>query len=359
MKHFKNLVLVATSIVLIGVACTKDTTPTTSLVGNWVKRSAFDGNGRAGAACFVINNIAYVGTGYDGTTRYDDLWAFDAAANNGKGAWSQKAYMTGSIKRNSAAAFAIGTNGYIVGGACDANISGAPAYNGKLNDTWKYDATLNTWSSGSIASLPDPNATVGSGARYGAVGFAINGKGYVSCGYTGSHTKDMYEFDGTGWTTKTSMPSTDKRTGAAVMVYGNKAYIVSGTNNGVAVNEMWVFDPTGAGSWEQKRNITNTSSEDFDDSYSSIVRSNAVAFVIGDNGYLTTGINGAYTSNTWEYDFVKDTWTERTKFERAERSDAVGFTINGRGFVALGKNSTYYYDNVEEFLPTATYDAND
>ncbi|MFX8000692.1 hypothetical protein ABTK84_19500, partial [Acinetobacter baumannii] len=90
-------------------------------------------------------------------------------------------------------------------------------------------------------------------------------------------------------------------TGAAVMVYGNKAYIVSGTNNGVAVNEMWVFDPTGAtgGSWTQKRNITNTSTDSYDDAYTTITRSNAVAFVIGDYGYLTTGINGSYVNNTW------------------------------------------------------------
>lgn len=351
MKHFKNLVLVATSIVLIGVACTKDTTATTSTVGNWVKRSAFDGNGRAGAACFVINDIAYVGTGYDGTTRYNDLWAFNPATQS----WSQKAYLPSvAVKRNSAAAFAIGTKGYIVGGACDANLG----YNGKLNDTWEYDATSNTWSANSLATLPDPNATVGSGARYGAVGFAINGKGYVATGYTGSHTKDIYEFNGTTWTQKTSMPSTDKRTGATVMIYQNKAYFVTGTNNGVAVNEMWVYDPSND-TWAQKRNITNTSSDSYDDAYTTIARSNAVAFVIGDKGYVTTGINGAYVNNTWEYNFADDTWTEKTRFERTERSDAVAFAIGGRGYVALGKNSTYYFDNLEEFKPNDTYDAND
>ncbi|MCX6209036.1 MAG: galactose oxidase, partial [Bacteroidetes bacterium] len=175
MKHLKNLVLVATSVVLIGVACTKDTTTTTTTVGNWVKRSAFDGNGRAGAACFVINDIAYVGTGYDGTNRYNDLWAFNATSQS----WTQKAYMpTAAGKRNSAAAFAIGSKGYVVGGACDANLG----YNGKLNDTWEYDATANLWTATPKASLPDPNATIGSGARYGAVGFAIGGKGYVGTG---------------------------------------------------------------------------------------------------------------------------------------------------------------------------------
>ena len=65
MKHLKKLVVVATSFVLIGVACKSTTDETVATVGNWVKRAAFDGPGRAGAVSFVINDIAYLGTGFD------------------------------------------------------------------------------------------------------------------------------------------------------------------------------------------------------------------------------------------------------------------------------------------------------
>ena len=344
--------MVATSVALIGIACSKDTTTTEdTLVGNWVKRSAFDGDGRAGAACFVINDTAFICTGYNGTIRFNDFWAFNVTNES----WSQRATMpAAAIKRNSAAAFAIGTKGYIVGGACDANMG----VNGKLQDTWEFDALTNMWTATAKASLPDPNATVGSGARYGAVGFTLNGKGYVCSGYTGTHTKDIYEYNqgSDSWMQKTSMPSTDKRTGATVLVYDNKAYIVSGSSNGSSVAEMYMFDGT---NWTKKRDIANTSSETYDDAYSSILRSDAVGFVIGTKGYITTGINNSYNNTTWEYDFATDLWSKKTSFERAERSNAVSFTVKGRGFVALGKNTTYYYDNLDEFLPTATLNTND
>ena len=154
------------------------------------------------------------------------------------------------------------------------------------------------------------------------------------------------------------MPSTDKRTSAAVFVYKDSAYIVSGISNGTTVNEMFMYSATND-KWTQKRNIANTSSETYDDTYSSIMRSDAVGFIMGTKGYLTTGINNSYNNTTWEYDFATDLWSQKTAFERTERSNAVAFTINGRGFVGLGKNTTFYTGNFEEFFPTATLNTND
>ncbi len=353
MKHLKNLVVVATSFVLFGVACKEDTTTSTDLTGNWVKRSAFDGNGRAGAASFVIADTAYVGTGYDGTVRYNDFWAYDPTAD----AWSQRAVMPAAAgKRNSAAAFAAAGKGYITTGYDGIN---------KLQDNWEYSPSTNTWAA--KANLPDPaNGAVGSGARYGAVGFGLSyggsDKGYICSGYTGSHTKDLWEFnpanglDGT-WTSKASMNTSDKRTGAVAMVYNNQAYIVSGTNNGSAVTEMAMYDPA-TNAWTKKRDIINQSTEAYDDAYTSIVRSNAVSFVIGAKGYLATGEYGSNVKTTWEYDFAKDEWAAKTSFERSDRNSAVGFTVKGRGYVGLGRNSTFYFDNVDEFKPLDAYDAN-
>lgn len=345
MKHLKNLAIVATSFILIGVACTSNDSGTTDLVGNWVKSNSPDAEGRAGCVSFVIGDIAYFGSGYDGTVRYNTFYAYDPTADS----WSNIAPMPGT-KRNSAAAFVVGGKGYVTTGYDGIN---------KLNDTWEYTPTTNTWTS--KAALPDaPNSTVGSGARYGAVGFGIGNYGYLCSGYTGSHTKDLWQYNPANdtWTQKKSMNTTDKRTGAVAMVYQDKAYIVSGTYNGSVVTEMAVYEPS-TDTWTKKRDIANLSSEAYDDNYSSIVRSNAVAFVVGDKGYLATGENGANVRTTWEYDFAKDEWIQRTNFERQDRNSAVGFTVKGRGFVLGGRNSTYYFDNMEEFKPTAVYSAND
>ena len=61
---------------------------TVSTLGDWTVKSAFDGVGRSGASSFVINNIAYMGTGVDNKSQLlQDFWAYDPAKN----AWSQKA----------------------------------------------------------------------------------------------------------------------------------------------------------------------------------------------------------------------------------------------------------------------------
>lgn len=345
MKQLKNLFFLSLSTVLILIACNGTTPTTNETSGNWVKRSEFDGVARAEAISFVIGDTAYIGTGYDGTNRLNDFWAYDPIKNF----WMQKAQFPG-VARNSAVGFSVGTNGYIA--------TGYDGYN-RLQDNWEYSQVSNSWIR--KADLPDiPNSSVtGTGARYDAVAFAIADKGYICSGFNGNYLKDLWEFTPASntWIQKVSF-SGSKRSGAVAFVYSNKAYVVTGTNNGTEVNDFWVFDPT-AQSWAQLNNITNTSSNNFDDDYTDIVRDNAVAFVIGTKAYLATGQNGAYTAKTWEYDFTSDRWIRKTPYERSTRSGAVSFTVKGKGFVGSGRNSTYQFDDFDEFIPGDTYNVND
>ncbi len=309
--------------------------------GNWVKRSEFEGNARTEAASFVIGDTAYIGTGYDGSVRYTDFWAFDPAKNF----WIQKAQFPG-VARNSAVGFAVGTKGYIATGYDGLN---------RLGDTWEYNQATNTWVR---------KADFAGSARYDAVAFGINDKGYISTGFDGGYTKDLWEFTPTGgtnnsgvWAQKVSLGGT-KRSGAIALVYNNKAYVVTGINNGTTVSDFWMFDPATA-AWTQLRDIANISSDPFDDDYTDIVRDNGVGFIIGTKAYITVGENGSYVKKTWEYDFSQDTWARKTTYERSERTGGVGFTVKGRGFVACGRNSTYYWDDIDEFQPDVVYNAND
>jgi N-acetylneuraminic acid mutarotase len=338
MKRLKYLFFLPAGISLIVLSCdpSKNTdTPTTELSGNWVKKSDFEGNARTEAVAFTVGDTAYIGTGFDGSNRYVDFWAYDPVKNF----WLQRAQFPG-VARNSAVGFTVGALGYIATGFDGVN---------RLKDNWEYNPANNTWTR---------RADFGGTARYDAVAFGIGTKGYISTGFDGGHTKDFWEFDpaaGTNgtWTQRVSLGGS-KRSAAVAFVYNNKAYVVTGINNGNTLTDFWMFDPANPSSWTALRDITNISADAFDNDYSDIQRHNAVGFVIGTKGYLTVGENGPFTKKTWEYDFATDVWARKSPYERTERTGAVAFTVKGRGYVSCGKNNSFYFDDIDEFLPDAT-----
>ena len=369
MKYLKYFFFLPASILLMVASCSKSTTNSAETSGNWIKRSDAGFSGRSEAVSFVIGNLVYVGTGYDnmasnypGTNpkfynygRSNDLFVFDPLANTSYGAWTQLNSMFDSTNRDTAAvrssavAFVCSGLGYITTG-----------FDGqyRLQDNWQFTPSTNSWVR--KAALPDENLTIkGSGARYDAVAFSINDLGYITGGFSNRDLNDLWQYQPTAdkWVKRTPMAGSG-REGAISFVYNNLGYVVTGKNNGTLLNDFWKYDPT-KDSWSPLRNITNTSTDTYDDDYSDIIRSNAVSFVLGDFAYLATGENGGYTSKTWVYDIKNDLWTRKTPFERNLRSGAVGFTVNGRCFVGLGSSSGSYYNNVDEFRTDLAYDSND
>ncbi len=326
------------SIPLFFGSCTKTSSTSSTTDGNWVTRSEFEGVARSEASTFVINGKGYITTGYDGTNRLQDLWQYDASLNS----WRQLALFPGT-PRSSAVAFAAAGNGYLGTGYDGVN---------KLKDFWQYNPVTNMWLQ---------KADFAGSARYDAVGFSVVNKGYISTGFDGNYLKDFWQYDPTAdaWSQQISMGGT-KRSAAVVFTYKDKAYITTGSNNGSStdVNDLWVFDPSANPYWIEKRKISNVSSDSYDDAYA-IVRNNAVAFVMVDKAYVTCGENGSVLNDTWEYDFSQDVWTKKTAYEGVARTGAVAFSISDRGFALTGRSSSTPFDDIREFFPLQTYNAND
>jgi len=337
MRSIINLLSVAAVLMFAG--CTKTSSDSDDdLVGNWVRRSDFEGKARTEAFVAVTENgRVFTGLGFDGTTRLTDVWEYSSDNDS----WINRADFPGTA-RNSAVGFSAGDKVYVGLGYDGVNY---------LNDLWEYDPQTDTWAQ--KADFP-------ASARSGAVAFSISGKGYVSSGYDGNFLKDFWQYDPTAdmWTKKTS-PGGYKRNDAIAFVIDGKAYLCTGVNNGEYVNDLYVYDPE-TDAWTEKRKLTNSNvDEDYDDDYTTIVRSNAIAFVINGKGYITTGINGSFRANTWEYDPTTDLWKEKTVFEGTAREGAIGFSINNRGYVGLGTSSSFRFDDLREFIPDAEYDEND
>lgn len=329
---FVLLIIITTGLF---IACSKSSSDTT-LLGNWVKLSDFEGVPRSNAVAFNIANKGYVGTGYDGSERLKDFWEYDPVKNS----WKQIADLPDSA-RNGAVGFAIDTKGYVGTG-----------YNGtdKLNDFWEYNPTTNKWTR---------KADFAGTARYDAVGFSIGSLGYIGTGFDGNYLKDFWAYNPQSdtWTQKTSVGGS-KRTGAVGFVIDGKGYICTGVDNGIYENDFWEYDPD-ADIWTKKRSISDATSEDFDNDYTSIVGTGKVAFSANGKGYVATGGQGTVGNNVWEYDPLTDLWQEKTNFEGASRLDAVAFTINNVSYVTTGRSSSYFFDDIWSFEPDKDYNEYD
>lgn len=333
MKTFWTIVLGL--FLLVGCDNSSDST-----LGNWVKMSDFGGTPRGSAVSFVIGDKAYIGLGYNSDDdAYDgylnDFWVYNAA----KDSWTRIAPFPGN-SRISAVGFSINGKGYVGTGYDGDN---------KLKDFWEYDPTSNTW------ARKDDFPGV---ARYKAVGFSLKNFGYVGTGYgsDASDQNDFYRFDpsastGSQWVAVQPIKGS-KRRGATAFTYNDKAYVCTGSHNSASLTDMYEYDPT-ADTWTKKIDL------DDDDAWT-IVRENASSFVLDGKAYVFFGSSGTSTLATcWEYDFAKDTWSEKSEFEESPRENAVAFTVGGKAIIATGQASSYYFDDVWEFKPYEEADTDD
>jgi len=297
--------------------------------GNWIKRSSFEGVARSGAVAFVVGDKAYVGLGYDGDDYLTDFWSYDPEKNF----WQEVASFPG-VGRSGAVAFAAAGKGYVGTG-----------YDGddELKDFWSYNPDTDSW---------EQVEDYGGSARIHAVAFSSNDKGYVGTGFDGNYLKDIWEYspESNTWGQVVSVKG-EKRYEAVAFEADGNIYLGTGTNNGIYQTDFWAFDGSNI-DWVQMEDLET------DDDYT-VIRQSAVAFSLGEFGYITTGTSGSNLSTTWEYDPVLDTWDEKTAFEGSARQGAVAFTVNDRAFVALGSSSSSRFDDVWEFKPLEEYDEED
>jgi len=185
-----------------------------------------------------------------------------------------------------------------------------------------------------------PNDQVPGEIRASSVSFVINDKGYVGTGKNDNTIfSDFFEFDpksaeGEKWKTVEPMPGFLEqgdtiftgREGAIAFSIGDRGYVGMGRNRGVFYHDFWEFDLNRIPQWE------------FVGFFPGISRSNAVVFTIDNKAYFGTGFNPAFgdLKDFWEFDPDTKQWTERTPFQGKKRNQAFGFSINDKGYLGGG-----------------------
>ncbi len=277
----------------------------------WIQKADCGGQERDAPVGFSINGKGYIGTGgtnYEGISQ--TFWEYDPSLES----WTQVADLPGAA-RYFAVGFSIDSLGYVGTGNIDA------ANNGFTDDFWSFNPVTNSWTQ---------KTSFAGGKRETAVGFSLNGKGYI-CGGDNypAFKNDLWEYDpgSDTWTQKADYGG-GKTIGAAAFCINGKAYVGTGRSMDLTwKNDLWEYDPS-ANSWNQKAN------------FAGVERGQAVGFSINGMGYLGLGYHSSpsqqWFNDFWQYDPFSDAWFQRDSFPGLGVRTPAAFVIGNSGYVGTG-----------------------
>jgi len=277
-----------------------------------------------------LGDKAFFGLGSASTSGVNpskDFWVMDADTNISELTTLPETAMY----RTDAIAFVIGDTIYYGTGQ---NINAFEAY----DDLWAFYPSENKGNGRWEKWDQDP---IPGGGRHEAVAFTIGRKAYVGGGRNQFFeiNDDFYVFDpdkeeGSRWDTLENLPT--GRANAIGFSIGSKGYTGFGVDEkNDVLGDFYEFIPDGGrGNWNRL---------DMDDLPGK--RRSAVSFVIGNKGYVGTGIRSfnanpsEFLDDFWQFNPLKapgDQWTRVSTFIDKKRYEAMGFSINGIGFLFGG-----------------------
>jgi N-acetylneuraminic acid mutarotase len=139
------------------------------------------------------------------------------------------------------------------------------------------------------------------------------------------------------WLTRSDYEG-DARSEAVAFSIGNIGYVGTGYNynNDERLKDFWAYDAD-QNYWRQIADLDTAASSD----KVAEARSGAVAFAAAGKGYVGTGSNGQKLLNDfWVYDPENNTWNAIAPFIGSARSHAVAFSINNIGYVGTGNDGS-------------------
>jgi len=275
---------------------------------SWSSIAAFGGSYTSESTSFSVNGKGYVcgGSSVMWTTGLE-LWEFDPINNS----WSQKANLPVFVLGGFG--FGIGNYGYVGGGQQS------------TSSFYQYSPSNNTW----IQKSNHPG-----GPRRGAVGFSMNGKGYMGLGISGStYLNSFFEYNPITdvWTSRSNFPGQGRAYAPGFPVCG-KAYVGGGDiGTFQSLYDFYEFDPT-VNTWAQKTNIPGSGQW-----------GDAVGFGICDKGFIAYTNKYLADNEVYEYSPSTNSWQQKADYPGANRRFSTVFTISDKAYVGLGEASQDIY----------------
>lgn len=340
---------------------------TTSLFGTWATETALSAAGRTASSAFVIGNSGYVvgGNVAGQANTVSETWAFSTDTHK----WTERNTTDVGV-RNGASGFAVNGLGYVAGGF-NGGTAGSDFYT--YGDMFTYNPATGNWAKttdftgGAFVYSPsfvidniayvyiaNPNGdgrfqlwsynpSTSVWAQKGTQAFSIDAFFVINnIAYGQNITNDIllqYNPATNSWANKNGFPGllqsgTHYRTHGVAFSIGGKGYYGLGSAGNTYLNDIWEYDPTGAGTWTQKSNFVEG-------------RAGVVAFSIGSYGYVGTGTSPAAIGNSDFYRFepVANTWTKIAGLPAGPRQLSTAFVVNNKAYVGAGDDD---YNNIND-----------
>jgi hypothetical protein len=201
----------------------------------WTQIDDFPGSARYGALAMSIGDKGFVGTGYDGSYN-KDFYEYDPSTSQ----WTEVVSIP--YKRRDAMTFVINGEGYVVGGI----------NNGTYNsDFSKYDPVTNSWTTlRKISDATDEDFDDEYDiTRINAAAFVVNEKGYIATGGRSTTGGDVWEYNPATdlWIEKTEIYEDGEggaeRTEAIGFTIDGIGYVLLGRNSSYYFDDVLRFEP--------------------------------------------------------------------------------------------------------------------
>ena len=194
---------------------------------SWTRLADFPSNYADACISFAYNNVVYVGIGFSEATYGSEMWKYLPEENK----WVRLNDFPGWQRFGSVVC------------SNDRHIYFGTGYRtGNKNDWWEYHPQSDTWTK--LQSMPDKG-------RVNAAALCINNRFFVSTGrhfggtLTGGHVKsDLMEYSPStdAWYKRGEIPDGGRENAIGFVINGT-GYIGFGENDERVLNDFWSFNP--------------------------------------------------------------------------------------------------------------------
>ncbi len=279
----------------------------------WQQLSDFPGNGRDDGTTFTLGTKVYCGLGMNPWFGCNgDFSAFDLDTET----WSDATVFPAGEERQYANGFSYNGAGYVFGG-----MQCGSAY---LNDLWKFDPILNTWTE--QTSLP-------SAGRAGATCFVIGDTAYIIGGKTATENAMnevwAYNLIAQTWTQKADLPFDGIWRGVAFSWNGNGILGLGKDNQENLSGNFYQYDPQ-QDSWQIIPGLTMEGT-----TYTAATQIENLAFLYG-------GMNasGTYLNTFTRIDLETFEAHILTSFPSEARRGGMAFAGDDEFYLTTGVSAT-------------------